>query len=62
MKRYFLFTYEQFYPRGGMKDFDKDFDSVKEAEEYVKLIHYAMCNHHVADMTTGKIVWYWAGD
>ena len=60
MKRYFLFTGEYFYPNGGMEDFDADFNSVEDAMSYVKTTHRAMHWHHVADMTTGEIVWTWA--
>lgn len=35
MKRYWLFSFSNFYPYGGMLDFTMDFDSIKEA-----LIHF----------------------
>ena len=59
MKRYWLFTGDRFYPAGGMHDFDNSFDSIEEAEDYVKAAHKCMQWHHVVDMITGKIVWDW---
>lgn len=35
MKAFLLFVGEQYYPRGGWDDFHGDFDSVKEAVEFV---------------------------
>lgn len=60
MKRYFLFTGDSFYPDGGMKDFDNDFDDLQSAQDYVHCSHRTFQWHHVVDMTTGKIVWDWS--
>lgn len=35
MKPFLLFVGEHYYPRGGWEDFHGDFDSVKEAVEFV---------------------------
>lgn len=34
MKRYLLFAYDQYYPRGGWGDFKDSFDSLEEAFAY----------------------------
>ena len=36
MKRYMVFSGEDYYPNGGMEDFDKDFDIIEEAIEFAK--------------------------
>lgn len=36
MKKYIVFGYDQFYPLGGMMDFQDDFDTLEEALVYVK--------------------------
>jgi hypothetical protein len=35
-KRYWLFIYSTYYPRGGMHDFKDSFNSIEEIEEYLK--------------------------
>lgn len=30
MKRYLLFAFNQYYPQGGMNDFDSEYDTKKE--------------------------------
>lgn len=67
MKSFLLFVGEQYYPRGGWDDFHGDFDSIKEAVEFVAAnptfrsmpdddwgsdIQWA----HVVDSTTMKVV------
>ena len=33
LKRYWLFVFEDHYPKGGMNDFVYSYDSIKEAKE-----------------------------
>lgn len=35
MKRYFVFGYYKYYPRGGMNDFLANFETEEEANNYV---------------------------
>jgi hypothetical protein len=35
MKRYLLFTYDQYYPGGGSSDVRGDYDTLEEAKESV---------------------------
>ena len=36
MKNYLLFLYSIYYPSGGMLDFVMDFDTIEQANEFVK--------------------------
>lgn len=36
MKRYWLFQYDNYYPRGGMNDFINSFDSIKDCEDAIE--------------------------
>ena len=36
MKRYLIFTYDNYYPMGGFEDFKCDFDSKEEVVKYIK--------------------------
>lgn len=38
MKRYLLFAGDNYYPAGGMSDFKKDFDTISDAKEYMKIL------------------------
>ena len=53
-KRYAVFVWNTYYPRGGLHDFDSTFDSVEEAEAR----GYASSHEcfQVVDMTTFKIL------
>lgn len=57
MKKFWLFAYDNYYPRGGMNDFHKDFDSLEEAYAYVsgKTFHA----WHIVDITNRKEYHYW---
>ena len=35
-KRFILFTWDAYYPSGGMGDFEADFDTLEEMLEYAK--------------------------
>lgn len=35
MKRFLLFAGSDYYPSGGWKDFQKDFDTLEEANNYI---------------------------
>jgi hypothetical protein len=34
-KRFLVFTYDHYYPGGGMNDFRGSFDTLEEAKEYI---------------------------
>lgn len=37
MKRFLVFSGCHYYPRGGMKDFQGDFDTIEAAKDYIIL-------------------------
>ncbi len=51
MKRYILFGYDGYYPRGGWNDFIASFDTVAEAFDAIRRDYF-----QIVDLTTGKIV------
>lgn len=50
-----LFAGENYYPRGGMKDFIDYFDTEKEAIKWVRNNVNTLCSYHQADISD---VWY----
>ena len=56
MKRYLLFAGEDYYPSGGAKDLEGDFDTIDEAVNALDHEDYRDCWAHVFDLTTKKIV------
>lgn len=55
MKRYLLFSGEQYYPGGGWTDFGGDFDTVEEAMEAAGLSQrYNWA--HIADVKLKKVI------
>lgn len=36
MKRYFLFGFDEYYPSGGMNDFEGDFTDFNEIVDFIK--------------------------
>jgi len=61
MKRYLVFCCDCWYPSGGWRDFQHDFDSLEEAQNYVigwlaedNGTGYYMW--HIVDSSEGKIV------
>ena len=55
MKRFGVFTYDQYYPRGGWDDFRAAHDTLDEAKEHVKQRNPEY--YHIVDFTTGQKVW-----
>lgn len=60
MKRYLLFTGDNYYPAGGFHDADGFFDTIEEAKDHIvtDLIKYVPNFNwwHIVDTETGKIV------
>jgi len=56
MKQYLLFLGENYYPYGGWKDFHGEFDSVKEAKQFVADNPTFEDNGHRAKMSWAQIV------
>jgi hypothetical protein len=56
MKRFLLFSYDDYYPCGGWNDFDGDFDTVEAAKEYVLAQPYKSDAYTVVDTTTKQVV------
>ena len=59
MKRYWLFVYSQYYPRGGMEDFVDSFDSVEECKALaLKNLDNGGWYYHVYDSLINVISLY----
>lgn len=58
MKRYLLFSGEDYYPIGGWKDFIGDFDSAEEAKSSLPVPGKMVCPDwfHIVDTYTKTIV------
>lgn len=58
MKRYLLFVFESYYPRGGWDDFAGSFDVLSFAIESGgrKSGNQTLANFHVVDSETGSVV------
>lgn len=54
LKRYLVFTFDDYYARGGWNDFNGSFDSEKEA--LVFLANWSHENFQIVDSTTGVII------
>lgn len=55
-KKYILFQYDALYPSGGLGDISDSFDSLDEAQEYVRVgRHYDY--GEVVDRDTWEVVW-----
>lgn len=54
MKRYLLFRGDDYYPMGGMYDFEGDFDSVSEA--MIKLNDLSYDWFHIYDLEEKRII------
>ena len=53
VKRYLVFTYSNYYPSGGMNDFDTQTDNY----ELAKHICDQAQNGHILDLVEGKVVY-----
>lgn len=58
MKRYFLFGFDQFYPGGGMGDFEGDFDTFEAMIDFVKNEEYPDCHYQALDTVERKLFDY----
>ena len=54
-KKYILFQYDKFYPRGGLMDIIGSFDTIEEAKEFAKKdrTDYTV----ILDRDTWQIAW-----
>jgi hypothetical protein len=59
MKRFLLFAYSDYYPQGGMNDFEESFDTLEDAKAYYisdkVSCHSEEC--HVYDLELNEIVY-----
>lgn len=55
-KRYWLFSYDEYYPAGGMCDFEDSFDSMEEAVLAKRSIDADWDFLETVDTLTGKIL------
>jgi hypothetical protein len=59
--RYLLFKFGQYYPGGGMKDFEGVFSSVEDAKKYLEEdswfdFDYEFDHYQIVDRETMKVV------
>lgn len=52
LKRYLVFSFETYYPRGGWRDFHGSFDTLEEAKASSPKGDHA----HIVDTLTGGVV------
>ena len=61
MKRYLLFSGDNYYPSGGWYDFDESFDSLEGAREHIEKLKKE--HHpdwaHIVDTETGNVFFNW---
>jgi hypothetical protein len=50
MKKYLLFTFDCYYPNGGMNDYYDSFDTVEEARAVVKTDYYQIVDKHTLEV------------
>lgn len=55
MKRYLVFTYESYYPQGGMDDLKLQTNSRVEAIKIMAVANAAGSHAHMLDSKTGKV-------
>jgi len=53
-KRFMLFGFSQYYPRGGLGDVVEEFDTQEEADTY-KCSHYD--TYELFDREIGNVIW-----
>ena len=53
-KRYIVFTFEGYYPSGGMNDSSGSFDSIEECKEHIKKQEYSY--NQIYDRVEGVLV------
>lgn len=56
MKRYLLFVCPIYYPGGGWKDFDGDYDTIDGARASALAKEPDYCKWHIVDTDTGVII------
>lgn len=54
LKRYLVFSGEDYYPAGGWEDFDASYDTLAEAHAAIKTEAFTWA--HVVDRDTGHII------
>jgi hypothetical protein len=57
MKRYWIFIYDEYYPGGGMEDFNIDFNNIDECNNYLKERDPKLF-YHVFDSVKGEVIKY----
>ena len=58
MKRYWLFQFDEYYPRGGINDFVESFDSIQDALECSKKVknEFGGESYHIFDSEKNEII------
>ena len=56
MKRYAIFGFDTYYPKGGFNDFVYDFHTFDEAKEYVERNRATRDSFHIVDTVEYMIV------
>ncbi len=52
MKRYWLFTWDDYYPSGGMNDYRSSFHTVEEAKTYLLDLSNTFDRYQIVDSQT----------
>ena len=58
MKRYWLYMYNQYYPNGGMNDYQGDYNSIEECKERMVEVNkeWEHDHYHILDIESKMIV------
>jgi hypothetical protein len=56
MKRFLVFIFEPYYPRGGFEDFYSAHDTLEAAQQSRQTNHTDYTISHIVDLTTLKII------
>lgn len=58
MKRYWLFMYSEYYPRGGMNDYQGSYDSIEACRKKIIEVNEGWEHeyYHILDVQEGVIV------
>lgn len=57
-KKYIIFTFDNYYPNGGINDLTGDFDTIKECRERLmkKANSYSYWHYQIVDRDTWEII------
>ncbi len=56
MKRYLVFAFNNYYPKGGWEDFQDSFDDLSSAHTFAFRLGSEWCNVQVVDLEEGRVI------